>query len=120
MGAGFSSLGPLERSQGALSNLSDFHQSRLLRRSSKNNLANKSNLSDKLVERMDQTEELLNELRAWVAQQRGNQAIVGKAIGVSKQSVSGWVKGEARPNLETGLKLMAFLKAARRDKQPAK
>jgi hypothetical protein len=34
--------------------------------------------------------------------------------------VSGWVKGEARPNLETGLKLMAFLKAARRDKQPAK
>ena len=60
---------------------------------------------------MDQTEELLNELRAWVAQQRGNQAIVGKAIGVSKQSVSGWVKGDARPNLETGLKLMAFLKS---------
>jgi DNA-binding XRE family transcriptional regulator len=69
---------------------------------------------------MDQTEQLLNELRAWVAQERGNQALLRKAIGVSKQSVSGWVKGSARPNLETGLKLMAFLRAHARDKRAAK
>jgi len=75
---------------------------------------------DKIVgrstERMDQTEELLAELRAWAAQRRGNQALVGKALGVSKQSVSGWITGVARPNLETGLKLMAFLKSHKQSK----
>jgi hypothetical protein len=69
---------------------------------------------------MDQTEELLNELRAWVAQGRGRQALVRKALGLSKQSVSGWVTGDARPSLESGLKLMAFLKShkASKTKQP--
>jgi DNA-binding XRE family transcriptional regulator len=60
---------------------------------------------------MDQTDELLNELRAWASQRRGNQSLVGRALGVSKQSVSCWIKGAARPGLETGLKLMAFLKS---------
>ena len=62
---------------------------------------------------MDQTEELMSELRAWVKLRRGNQALVCQALGVSKQSVSGWVKGVATPNFETGLKLMAFLKSHR-------
>lgn len=62
---------------------------------------------------MDQTEELLSELRNWCAQRRGNQALVRKALGVSKQSVSVWVKGGARPGLETGLRLQAFLKSVK-------
>jgi DNA-binding XRE family transcriptional regulator len=64
---------------------------------------------------MDQAEELINELREWVKLRRGNQALVCQALGVSKQSVSGWVKGTARPNLQTGLKLMAFLKSHRNE-----
>lgn len=64
-------------------------------------------------EGMDQTEELLNELRDWCAKRRGNQALVRKALGVSKQSVSVWIKGGARPGLETGLRLQAFLKSVK-------
>jgi predicted XRE-type DNA-binding protein len=71
---------------------------------------------------MDQTDQLLSELREWVKQRRGNQALVCQALGVSKQSVSGWVKVPpiARPNLETGLKLMAFLKANKQGRGVAK
>jgi|BogFormECP12_OM2_1039638.scaffolds.fasta_scaffold15190_4 DNA-binding XRE family transcriptional regulator len=60
---------------------------------------------------MDQTDELLKELREWVKQRRGNQALIRRALGISKQSVSAWVTGESKPSLETGLQLIAFLKS---------
>jgi DNA-binding XRE family transcriptional regulator len=62
---------------------------------------------------MDQVEELLNEFRAWVRERRGNQDLARRALGLSKQTISGWVTGDARPSLESGLKLQAFLKAQR-------
>jgi DNA-binding XRE family transcriptional regulator len=60
---------------------------------------------------IDQTEELLKELREWVKERHGRQALIRETLGVSKQAVSAWVKGRAAPNFETGLKLRAFLKS---------
>jgi predicted XRE-type DNA-binding protein len=65
---------------------------------------------------MDQTDELLIELRAWVKQRRGNQTLICRALGLSKQAVSGWVRGEAKPSLESGLKLIAFFKSHKQTK----
>jgi DNA-binding XRE family transcriptional regulator len=58
---------------------------------------------------------LMEEFRAWVSQGRGRQAIVAKAVGASKQSVSAWIKGESLPRWELGMKLQAFLKAQKPD-----
>jgi DNA-binding XRE family transcriptional regulator len=85
---------------------------KLLRLFVQKNLEDKSVMMDNM-KTMDQTEELLKELRAWVKQRRGNQELLRRALGISKQSVSAWVTGESRPSLETGLQLMAFLKSHR-------
>jgi transcriptional regulator with XRE-family HTH domain len=62
---------------------------------------------------MDQTDQIVSELKDWVKLRRGNQSMVGRALGVSKQAVSGWIKGLARPSFDTGLKLAVFLKSHR-------
>jgi hypothetical protein len=58
---------------------------------------------------MDKTEQLLNDLREWVKQRRGNQRLVHETLGVSKQAVSSWVQGRGSPNFGIGLRLRAFL-----------
>lgn len=62
---------------------------------------------------------LMAELRAWVSEERGRQILVARAIGASKQTVSGWVKGDSVPRWELGIKLEAFLKAQKSRRVPA-
>jgi len=54
---------------------------------------------------------LMNELRDWCAQEHGRQAILAKALGVTRQHVHAWIAGEITPNLGNGLRLKAFLQA---------
>ena len=62
---------------------------------------------------------LMEELRAWVREERGRQGLVARAIGASKQTVSAWVKGESVPTWQLGIKLQAFLKAQKPKKAVA-
>jgi DNA-binding XRE family transcriptional regulator len=71
----------------------------------------RSIMMDYTQNKMDQTQELLRDLRAWAKQRHGNQALLRETLGVSKQAVSAWVTGRSAPNFETGLKLRAFLKS---------
>ena len=64
-------------------------------------------------------EALMGELRAWVREERGRQMLLARATGVSKQAVSAWVKGDAVPTWQMGIKLEAFL-AAQRPKKSRK
>jgi DNA-binding XRE family transcriptional regulator len=57
-----------------------------------------------------ETEQLINQLKAWAAEERGRQSEIARILGVSRQSVSEWFSGKAVPNWETGLKIQAFLK----------
>ena len=57
------------------------------------------------------------ELRAWVSEGRGRQILVARAIGASKQTISGWVKGDVLPSWQMGIKLEAFLKAQKPPKR---
>jgi len=66
-----------------------------------------------MAEAAREIDRLLAELRAWVSEGRGRQALVARALGTSKQTVWTWLKGESRPNWERGMKLQAFLKAQR-------
>ena len=79
-----------------------------------------SNIISLGTQTMDQTEELLNELRIWTKQRKGNQKVLRETLGVSKQLVSAWVRGRAVPSLELGFRLKAFLQShkASKTKQP--
>jgi hypothetical protein len=65
-------------------------------------------------------EELVEELRAWcgdAVENRGRRAEVARAIGVGRGLVGEWLKGNAYPGLENGLRLQAFLRKQRRRKK---
>lgn len=68
----------------------------------------------------EETKQILEELRLWVAQERGRQAELARHLGVYRSTVNEWIKGKTIPNWQTGRKLEQFLKSqrARRPKQP--
>jgi transcriptional regulator with XRE-family HTH domain len=60
--------------------------------------------------------ELLDELKAWCAQERGRQAKVAREVGVSRHLVNDWLFERKKPSLEQYFALQAFSKKARRNK----
>jgi transcriptional regulator with XRE-family HTH domain len=57
-----------------------------------------------------EVESLMAELRAWCKAKHGRNAQIAEMLGVSRQLVSDWLKGNATPTLSAGFKLQAFLK----------
>jgi DNA-binding XRE family transcriptional regulator len=64
-------------------------------------------------------ETLMSELRVWVSEERGRKVLVARAIGASKPTISGWVKGDVLPSWQMGRRLEAFLKAQKSRKVAA-
>ena len=58
-------------------------------------------------------EALMAELQAWAREERGRQMLLARATGVSKQTVSAWVKGTSVPTWQMGIRIEAFLAAQR-------
>jgi transcriptional regulator with XRE-family HTH domain len=65
-----------------------------------------------------ETEALLARLRSWLSQQRGRQTQIAAYLGVSRSTVTEWLKGRSKPTWETGKKLEKFLKSQRARKAP--
>lgn len=69
----------------------------------------------------DETDELINELKAWAAQAKyGEQKEVAKALGVSQGTFNHWITGRRLPDIRKGLKLQTFLKKQQRRKSKPK
>ena len=66
------------------------------------------------MEPSEETKQILEGLRLWVAQERGRQAELARPLGVYRSTVNEWIKGK------TGRKLEQFLERqrARMSKQP--
>ena len=69
---------------------------------------------------MQEIDDLLAELKGWAGEERGRQAIIAQALGVSKQAVSTWLSGKSIPNWATGERIKAFLKAQKPRKMVTK
>jgi predicted transcriptional regulator len=69
---------------------------------------------------MPEIDDLLAELKDWASEERGRQAIIAQALGVSKQAVSTWLSGKSIPNWATGERIKAFLKAQKPRKMVTK
>jgi DNA-binding XRE family transcriptional regulator len=69
---------------------------------------------------MPEIDDLLTELKGWASEERGRQAIIAQALGVSKQAVSTWLSGKSIPNWATGERIKAFLKAQKPRKMVTK
>jgi DNA-binding XRE family transcriptional regulator len=65
------------------------------------------------VDPSPETKALLDELRAWVSQERGRQAELARQLGVGRSTVNEWIKGESLPSWEAGRKLEQFLRKQR-------
>ena len=63
-------------------------------------------------------EKLLNELRAWCAEERGRQAQIAGLLEVSRGLVNDWLTGRREPGTNEYLTLRAFLKRQRRRSRP--
>jgi predicted XRE-type DNA-binding protein len=59
-------------------------------------------------------EKLLNELRAWCAEERGRQAQIAESLEVSRGLVNDWLTGRREPGTNEYLTLKAFLRRHRR------
>ena len=56
---------------------------------------------------------IVADLRAWCAVERGRPARVAQIVGVNPSTVSRWITDTRSPNLDEGLKIMAFLRRER-------
>jgi transcriptional regulator with XRE-family HTH domain len=59
-------------------------------------------------------ERLLNELKAWCAEESGRQAQVAEALDVSRGLVNDWITGRRVPGTDRYFALRNFLKRQRR------
>ena len=58
----------------------------------------------------DEIEALLAELKAWLSEKGLTQADLARMLGVSRQRLNQWMRGDAKPNLQAWLKIKQFLR----------
>jgi hypothetical protein len=69
---------------------------------------------------IEEGDKLLAELRAWADQaEYGEQKKLADSLGVPPQRLNHWITGRRRPRLNDGMKLMAFLRAHKQEKEAA-
>jgi transcriptional regulator with XRE-family HTH domain len=66
------------------------------------------------------TQKLIADVQAWCDEAYGRQAQLARLLGVSRQSVSGWLSGRKSPTSEQALWLSQFMATQRKPGRPAK
>lgn len=61
-----------------------------------------------------ETDALIEQLREWVSQERGRQSEIARLLGVSRSTVTEWLKRGVIPSWESGKKIEQFLKKQRK------
>lgn len=69
------------------------------------------------------TDQLVERLRAWLKRApRGTATQLAKELGVGRNRIDKWLRGDTKPGLEHGLQLLEILRrkppAKRRDRAP--
>ena len=65
------------------------------------------------VEERRETDALIERLKEWTSQERGRQSEIARLLGVSRSTVTDWLKGRTVPSWEAGKKIEQFLKKQR-------
>jgi transcriptional regulator with XRE-family HTH domain len=58
----------------------------------------------------DEISAVLTQLKAWLVEKKLTEADLARMLGVSRQRLNQWMRGDARPNLQAWLKIKQFLR----------